>query len=212
MTELEQATAYAAADFAAINQPVADWFSSHFAPLEPGARLLDIGCGTADLTIRLMHLYAGSTALGIDGSETMLSFGRELVDKAGLTARIDLQCRYFPDAALQNGGFDAVTANNLLHHLSDPIAFWRAVRCSAKRAAPLLVADLRRPADTAAVERLVEEFASRALPALKRDFRNSLHAAYTAEEVRQQLEEAGQRDLTVEEVGPLHLIARGHGA
>ena len=212
MTDQEQAAAYAAADFSEVNEPIASWFQGRFSPLPPGARLLDIGCGTADITIRLVCAYPGITALGIDGSEAMLSFGRDLVDKAGLTSRIALERRYFPDAGLENAGFDAVTAGNLLHHLSDPIAFWCAAYRCAKPGAPVMVADLRRPPDADAAARLVEQYARRALPALRRDFRNSLHAAYTAEEIRQQLREAGLAGFTVEEVGALHLAAWGYGA
>jgi hypothetical protein len=50
------------------------------------------------------------------------------------------------------------------------------------------------------------------MPPLRRDLLNSLHAAYTAEEVRQQLREAGLPGLAVEEAGPLHLVVWGHGA
>lgn len=212
MTDQEQAAAYAAADLSEVNEPIAGWFQTRFSPLAPGARLLDIGCGTADITIRLVHAYSGITALGIDGSETMLSFGRDLVDKAGLTSRIVLEHRYFPDPSLDTPGFDAVIANNLLHHVVDATSFWRAVRRSARPGAPILVADLRRPPDADAVARLVEQYAWRARPPLRRDFQNSLHAAYTVEEVRQQLREAGLTDFAVEEAGSLHLAAWGYGA
>jgi 2-polyprenyl-3-methyl-5-hydroxy-6-metoxy-1,4-benzoquinol methylase len=212
MTEKEQAAAYAAANFAEVNEPVARWFQARFSALAPGARLLDIGCGTADMTIRLVRAYPGITALGIDGSEAMLSYGSNLVNQAGLNSRIQLECRYFPDAALGIANFDAVTANNLLHHLADPGSFWRAVLSCARPGAPIMVADLRRPSDTPTVESLVEQYAWRALPPLRRDFFNSLHAAYTADEVRQQLDEAGLTGLQVEEVGPLHLVAWGYGA
>jgi SAM-dependent methyltransferase len=191
MTEQDQAAAYAAADLSEVNEPIAGWFQARFPPLAPGARLLDIGCGTADLTIRLVRAYPGITALGIDGSEAMLDHGRDLVNKAGLTSRI---------------------ANNLLHHLSAPGPFWAAARHCAKPGAPVLVGDLRRPPDPDAAARIVEQYACGAPPPLRRDFLNSLHAAYTAEEVRQQLREAGCSGFTVEEVGPLHLVAWGYGA
>ena len=212
MTDQEQAAAYAAADFAEVNEPIAGWFQARFPPLAPGARLLDIGCGTADMTIRLVHAYPGITALGIDGSEAMLLSGRDLVNKAGLASRIVLEHRYFPDAALETAGFDAVTANSLLHHLSDTNLFWSATRRCAKPGAPILVADLRRPPDADAAARLVEQYAWRAMAPLRRDFFNSLHAAYTAEEVRRQLLDAGVPGFTVEETGPLHLVVWGYGA
>jgi len=212
MTEQEQAAAYAAANLVEVNEPIAAWFQAQFQPLAPGARLLDIGCGTADLTIRLVRAYPGITALGIDGSEAMLGFGRDLVNTAGLTARIVLERRYFPDVTLPAAAFDAVTANSLLHHLSHPIAFWSALRRYAKPGAPILVADLRRPPDPETVDGLVEQYASLARPPLRRDFRNSLRAAYTADEVREQLCSAALSDFKVEESGTLHLVAWGYGA
>ena len=207
MTELDQAAAYAGANLVEINQPISHWFQNQFPPLSPGARLLDVGCGTADLTIRLVSSYPGVTALGIDGSEAMLAHGRDLVEKAGLTPRIELERRYFPDPALEGGDFDAVTANSLLHHLSNPVAFWAALRRCAKPGAPILVGDLRRPADAQTAEQVVERYADRAPAPLRRDFLNSLHAAYTVDEVRQQLRDAGCSGFAVEEVGPLHLVA-----
>ncbi len=211
MTDQEQAAAYAAADFAECNEPVAGWFQDRVPHFVGNARLLDIGCGTADLTIRLVHAYAGMTALGIDGSEAMLNFGRELVAQAGLTSRIVLERRYFPDTHLETAGFDAVTANSLLHHVSDTHSFWRAVQRCARPGAPILVADLRRPQDSGTAARLVERYASRAKPPLRHDFLSSLHAAYTADEVRQQVREAGLQGFAVEEAGPLHLLVWGYG-
>jgi cyclopropane fatty-acyl-phospholipid synthase-like methyltransferase len=211
MTEDAQAFAYAAANFTDVNEPIAGWFQTSFSPLRPGARLLDIGCGTADMTIRFVNAYPGITALGIDGSDVMLAFGQDLVDKSGLSSRILLERRYFPDAELGTAGFDAVTATNLLHHLSNPLAFWDASRRCARRNAPIMIADLRRPADEGTLLRLVDRYASRALPPLRRDFVNSLHAAYTVAEVRQQLSAVGFSDFSVEEVGPLHLVAWGYG-
>ena len=41
--------------------------------LRPGMRLLDLGCGTGELTRSLFDRLDSSTILGIDRSETMLS-------------------------------------------------------------------------------------------------------------------------------------------
>jgi len=90
-------------------------------------------------------------------------------------------------------------------------AIQSAVPRCAKPGAPILVADLRRPPDPDAAGRLVEQYAWRAMPPLRRDFLNSLHAAYTAGEVQQQLREAGLPGFTVEEAGPLHLFVWGYG-
>jgi hypothetical protein len=44
---------------------------------------------------------------------------------------------------------------------------------------------------------------------LRRDFRNSLFAAYTPAEVEQQLQTAGIEGLTVDMVSDRHLAVRG---
>ena len=56
--------------------------------LEPrhGERILDLGCGTGDLT--LMLAQAGYDVIGIDRSEEMLSVLREKADELGLTGRL----------------------------------------------------------------------------------------------------------------------------
>jgi hypothetical protein len=51
--------------------------------------------------------------------------------------------------------------------------------------------DLRRPADPGAVEALVAAQMAAAPEVLRRDYRASLNAAFTPEEVEQQLEQAG---------------------
>lgn len=60
MADQEPVAAYAAADFSEVNQPIASLFHARLPFLVSGARLLDIGCGTADLIIRLLPVWRGS--------------------------------------------------------------------------------------------------------------------------------------------------------
>ena len=55
----------------------------------------------------------------------------------------------------------------------------------------------------------VKKHAKDAPPVLERDFIASLHAAYTVDEVGQQLIQAGLPQFKVEQVDELHLIASG---
>ena len=56
---------------------------------------------------------------------------------------------------------------------------------------------------------MVHEHAQDAPPVLQRDFIASLHAAYTADEARQQLMAAGLRNFQVDEVDALHFVGWG---
>ena len=57
--------------------------------------------------------------------------------------------------------------------------------------------------------RLVNEHAKDAPPVLQRDFIASLHAAYTLDEVRQQLNAVGLKNFEAEDVDELHFVAWG---
>ena len=56
---------------------------------------------------------------------------------------------------------------------------------------------------------LVETYAIDAPEVLRRDFRNSLFAAYTIPEVQDQLSKAGLGGLTVNAVSDRHLAVQG---
>ena len=208
MDEQEQAAAYAAADWSEAHEKVAAHFRSRFPDFSDG-RVLDLGCGTADVTIRFARAFPKVTILGVDGSERMLSFGRQAVRDAGLDSRITLEKRHLPDRAIENRAFDALISNSLLHHFADPVLLWRTAARCVKAGAPVMLVDLVRPRDPETAARLVREHAEGAPPVLERDFTASLHAAYEVDEVRQQLIAAGLPHFSVERVDVLHLVAWG---
>jgi ubiquinone/menaquinone biosynthesis C-methylase UbiE len=204
----EQAAAYAGADFTDLHQAMVTQFQDRFGRVA-ARRLLDLGCGSADITIRFAIAYPGLRALGVDGSEAMLRFGRRAVRDAALEDRIALERRYLPDESLSAREFDVVTANSLLHHLGDPGVLWRTVRQCAAPGAAVMVMDLRRPKDRPSARRLVAKYGAEAPVVLRRDFFNSLCAAYTVEEIRGQLDAGGMTGFHTAEIGELHLLVWG---
>ena len=178
MDEAEQARAYAEADFSEANERFLELFDL----LHPGARID-----------------------AVDGAPAMLALAGQALEQTGLEARIRLHCHHLPATALPRGAYDAVLSNSLLHHLKDPGDLWRTLRHCAAPGAAVLVMDLLRPPSTAALDALVREYAADAPEVLRRDFRASLHAAYTTEEVQAQLEQAGLDRLKVEQVSDRHL-------
>ncbi len=59
------------------------------------------------------------------------------------------------------------------------------------------------------IARLVARYAADEAPVLRRDFRNSLCAAFTPPEARAQRDEAGLSQLAVAEISDRHLIVCG---
>ena len=208
MDTAEQARAYAAADFTEPHEAFVARFRDRF-PDFNGGRVLDLGCGTADVTVRFARGYTEVRVVGVDGAPAMLAEGARLVERAGLGARITFELLRLPDPALSGAAYDAVISNSLLHHLADPAVLWSSIEAAARPRAPVFVMDLRRPVSTDAAQQLVDAYAADASPMLRDDFYRSLCAAYTPDEVRSHLDGAGLGRFRVEPIGDRHLIAYG---
>jgi ubiquinone/menaquinone biosynthesis C-methylase UbiE len=208
MDDQEQAAAYAAADWSESHGKIPGYFRERFPEFAAG-RVIDLGCGTADVTIRFAKAFPAVIILGVDGSDAMLGFGRSSVRKASLDSRITLEQRYLPDPSLETRNFDGVLCNSLLHHFADPAVFWHTTARVARPGAPVMIIDLVRPPDHQTAVQLVMEHAKGAPPVLERDFIASLHAAYSLDEVRQQLVSAGLPEFRLDHVDVLHFVAWG---
>jgi SAM-dependent methyltransferase len=209
MLDEEQVRAYAAADFSEPNSRFVTLLRERLVDLPLRGRALDLGCGPADLTIRLARALPGWTIDGIDGSEPMLTLGRAAVARAGLETRVRLHRVVLPNALPDCGSYELLVSNSLLHHLDDPAALWKAISASVMRGGSALVMDLLRPASREEAEALVSTHAAIELPVLRRDFFNSLCAAYRPDEVRSQLLRAGLGHLRVEVVSDRHFAVFG---
>jgi SAM-dependent methyltransferase len=209
MDDPEQAEAYASADFSEPHDAFVAHFRRLFRDFAAG-RVLDLGCGPADVGIRFCRAYPDATLTGVDGSAAMLQLGYAAVREAGLADRLQLAQSYLPDEGLAALQFDAVISNSLLHHLDDPAVLWETVKHTARPGAPVLIMDLMRPASFAEAGQLAGRYAADAPPVLQRDFHNSLLAAYRPEEVRAQLHAANLFGFRVEAVSDRQLLIWGN--
>jgi len=209
MDDPAQALAYAETDFSEPNELFLDLFDQ----LHPGpfaGLALDLGCGPGDIPIRFARRHPGAGIEAVDGAPAMLELARAaLAGRPELAERIRWRCECLPCERLPAAGYDAVLSNSLLHHLGDPLDLWRGAAHCARPGAVVLVMDLARPDSEAEVERLVALHAADAPELLRRDFHNSLFAAYTPREVREQLAAVGLSGLEVRRVSDRHLAVMG---
>jgi trans-aconitate methyltransferase len=210
MDDPAQALAYAREDFSEPNALFVEQFMALQGPSFEG-RMLDLGCGPADISLRLARAYPQARIDALDGSEAMLAFAREALDASDVAVRVrvDLICACLPWPHLPPQSYHALVSNSLLHHLHRPDVLWETLHQCARPGAAVAIMDLMRPDSVEGVERVVETYASTAPEILRRDFRNSLFAAFTPEEVRDQLCSAGLHSLRVEPVSDRHLLVSG---
>ncbi len=115
------------------------------ARIAKGHRVLDLGCGTATLTILIKKAQPGAEVIGIDGDRKILEIARSKVKKEGLDIPLyegmafDLPCR--------DNYFDRVCSSLVFHHLirDDKIRTLRETYRVLKPGGELLVADFGKP-------------------------------------------------------------------
>lgn len=209
MEDEAHARAYAEADFDEPHAMFVRLWEESFGRDRLSGRVIDLGCGPADITVRFAERHPGIIIDGIDGSEAMLACARERLHRTGLASRIQLIRARLPDTELSAGAYDAIISNSLLHHLPDPAVLWQTIRHCARPGAPVLVMDLMRPASRVEAEQLVERHAAGAPAVLRHDFLHSLLAAWRPDEIRGQLHAAGLDAFRTRPVSDRHLLIWG---
>jgi ubiquinone/menaquinone biosynthesis C-methylase UbiE len=206
MEDVQQALAYARADFSTSNQ----WYVHQLLADYPGDlhTALDIGCGPGDVMLRLAAAAPNLHITAVDGSAPMIELARKAARAAKLESRITFLQSRIPGLPLAHRSFDAILSKDLLHHLPDPLVLWKEARRLGKPGAVVYVMDLVRPASARAARTIVETIAGDEHPILKDDFYASLCAAFTLDEVHAQLEQA-QLPLSAAAVSERHMLIKG---
>jgi ubiquinone/menaquinone biosynthesis C-methylase UbiE len=210
MTEESQALAYARADFESAHSSYPKLFAEKFPHRPKKALALDLGCGPCDVTIRFAKAHPGWKFHAVDGSAAMLKQARPAIARQRcLASRIKLIEGFIPGARIPRRTYDVILASSFLHHLHDPQVLWKAVRRFSRRGTIVFIADLRRPASRSQARTFERRYSRGEPKVLRRDFFNSLLAAFTPTEIREQLKEAGLTRLRVEIVSDRHLVVFG---
>jgi demethylmenaquinone methyltransferase/2-methoxy-6-polyprenyl-1,4-benzoquinol methylase/phosphoethanolamine N-methyltransferase len=122
--------------------------TADLAHIKPGGVVLDVGCGTGELTLAAKARAGGTGKVyGIDAASEMIAAARSKAARQGVDVdfRVDLvEALSFPDNT-----FDVVLSSLMMHHLPDDVKskglseIYRVL----KPGGHLLVVDVRRPAE-----------------------------------------------------------------
>ncbi|MCZ7380909.1 MAG: methyltransferase domain-containing protein [Candidatus Methanoperedens sp.] len=115
------------------------------ANIKNGYRVLDIGCGTATLTILIKKTYPGAEVTGLDGDPKILEIARAKVANAGLDIALDTGMSFelpYPDCF-----FDRVVSSLVFHHLTreDKARTFKEIFRVLRSGGELHVADFGKP-------------------------------------------------------------------
>ena len=206
MSDKEQAAAYANANFEEPHNHFVELLSLSMGENFPEfGNVIDLGTGAADIAIRFASNYPCFEVDAIDGSYAMIAEGKKAIDKVRLNDRINLIHSSIQDITLAEKEYAIVFSNSLLHHLHDPMALWELIK-NAKGNPLVFIMDLMRPKNIQKIDELVHEYAGNEPEILQKDFKNSLKAAFTPEEVVLQLQDIGLDRLKVTVVSDRHIV------
>lgn len=147
-----------------------------YAHIQPGQRVLDLGCGTGTLTVMLKQSAPNAHITGVDGDPEVLSIAKSKSERTHKEITWDFGLAY--DLPYPDDYFDVVVSSLVIHHLTsvDKVRAFREVRRVLRPGGWFHLLDFGRPVGRisrlqTAVMRNLEEaadnFAGRILPMLK---------------------------------------------
>ena len=86
------------------------------AKIQPGQAILDLGCGTATLTVMLKQAHPDAAVTGLDGDPAVLKIGQSKADRAGVHLTLDQGMAY--ELPYADSSFDRVVSSLMFHHLA----------------------------------------------------------------------------------------------
>ena len=210
MDDQTQAEAYAGADFEEAHARIVQAFDINFPGLELEGTILDLGCGPGDIAFRFAARFPNSSVIGVDGSDAMIRLANERrAHETLLLDRVTFIEGFIPGAPIPQGPYSAIVSNSLLHHLHHPEVLWQTISKYATPGTIIFIVDLYRPMSEEDARQIVDVCSANEPEILRRDFYNSLLAAFEPKEIRQQLAEAGLTELLVKEISDRHVLIFG---
>lgn len=204
MDSAEEAVEYDAMDFTEVNTA----FAKRAIELaSTSAIVLDAGTGTARIPILICQQRPQWHITGIDMAKSMLEIGRKNVDKAGLQQHITLELADAKRLPYRDEQFDMVISNSLIHHLPEPLPFFQEIKRILNPDGAILLRDLIRPESAEIINNLVESIGEEYDEHQKKLFRDSLYAAFTLDEVKGLIQQAGLPDVNVYQSSDRHWTA-----
>ena len=98
------------------------------ARIQPGERVLDLGCGTGTLALMIKGAVLEAAVTGIDGDPEVLSIARRKATRKGASVEWDEGLAF--GLPYSDGSFDVVVSSLVIHHLTgaDKLRAFREVR------------------------------------------------------------------------------------
>lgn len=176
--------------------------------IQPGDTVLDLGCGPGTQLVQLASLCPQAQFIGLDLSAPMLEQAQQFAGKSRVT-NVQLLRHDMTDlSSLADHSIDCAISSMTLHHLPNVADLARCFTEIARVLKPgggVYLADFLRLRSTRSMQAFASQHEAAQSPAFTRDYRNSLHAAFTFNDFRQAAEPLADR-VTLFRTRPIALF------
>jgi ubiquinone/menaquinone biosynthesis C-methylase UbiE len=171
--------------------------------------LLDIGCGTGELTIFMSLVFPQMSITGVDVSPDCVMEAKKLAAELNVANPPEFVCAHLPHEPVPAPRFDTVFSRSSMHHFARGDDFWKAVKRNVKPDGAVFVYDLRRPLTRQIAQLQVDAVLppGYAPECHRGSYLKSFLAAYRPAEVRIHVEAIGLDGVNVKSVDTPHLLA-----
>jgi ubiquinone/menaquinone biosynthesis C-methylase UbiE len=202
MCSNEQAASYANANFSESNNIFINNTFQHV-KIDNYTKLLDVGCGDGEIPIRISK-ETDCEITAVDGSQAMLNEFRKKIKKNNVR-NIFLHKKLIDNNLFLGKSFDVIICNSVLHHVSDLFLFWNTIFRLSRKSGTICLMDLERPKSNKEMDDILLKYGGKD-PILLDDFKNSLKASYTINEVSQQLDGYNNISFNIKPISDRHFF------
>ena len=178
--------------------------------VEPGTNILDLACGTGDLTIMLAEkLKDKGQVIGLDCSTKMLEIGKKNIEEQNLSSVIELMQGDARDLPFSRQQFDYVVTAFALRNISDRVSALKEMKRVLKTDGIIVILDIFQ-VTIWGYRQLVMFYFKQVIPHLAKLIFNqyqeynwlpqSIEEFITTEELTLELEELDLKEIEVEEM------------
>jgi 2-polyprenyl-6-hydroxyphenyl methylase/3-demethylubiquinone-9 3-methyltransferase len=162
----------------AMNPARMGWIIERLGGTLDGLRVLDVGCGAGLASEALAR--AGARVTGLDAAASALGAARAHAAGQGL----EIDYREGMPETLEESGFDAVIALEVIEHVADREAFCRQLARLVKPGGPVFLSTLNRTPRSFLMAKLGAEYLLRLLPVGTHDWRMFVRPAELGADLR----------------------------
>jgi trans-aconitate methyltransferase len=143
--------------------------------------IADLGCGPGDYGIHISKIFPDVIIDAYDGSAAMVSLAKKAASNFP-----NVRVFQVPVDAIDKK-YDVIISANTLHHFSDPAVFWKAIKSLSSSSTRVFIMDILRPDSVSKLESIIATSTIKFNDLFRKDFKDSLHAAFTQEEIKEQI-------------------------